>query len=59
MQGRRGADPLKVKTKAVKSRNVASSPLKECDVASVQRQEEMPAWGLGKLPEGKERIQRE
>ena len=46
VQGRRGTNPLKVKTKADKSRKVESSSLKECDVTSIKRDEEKPAWVL-------------
>ena len=44
MQGRRGTNPLKVKTKTDKSRKVVF--FKECDVTLVKRHEEKPAWVL-------------
>ena len=57
VQGRRGTNPLKVKTKkAAKSQKVASSSLKECDAALVQRHEEKPAWVLESCLRGKNEL---
>ena len=41
MQGRRGTNPFKSKSKIQKG---APSPLKECDVAQAERHEVKPAW---------------
>ena len=46
MQGHRGTNPLKVKTKAAKSQKAASSLLKECDAELAKRHENKPAWVL-------------
>ena len=53
VQGRRGTNPLKVKTKVAKSGKLASSSLKECDVALVKGHEEKPAWVLESCLRGK------
>ena len=55
VQGRRGTNPLKVKTKAVKGQKMAYSSIKECDVAQAERHEEKPAWVLESCLRGKNR----
>ena len=53
VQGRRGTNPLKIKTKTAKDRKVASLSLKNCDVASAKRHEEKPIWILESCLRGK------
>ena len=54
VQGRRGINPLKVKTKAVKGQKMASSSIKECDVPQAKRHKEKPAWALESCLRGKD-----
>ena len=53
VQGRRGTNPLKAKTKTVKSQKGAPSLLKECDAAQAGRHENKPAWVLESCLRGK------
>ena len=56
VQGRCGTNPLKVKTKAVKSQKVAPSLLKERDTAQTERHETKPAWVVGCLRKGRPKV---
>ena len=53
MQGRRGTNPLKVKTKAAKSQKAASSLLKDCDATHAKRHENKADWVLESCLRGK------